>query len=114
MIEAAFECPDLPQDENKRYSRRTFFSRTSQKKNIIQKLILIRLSIHFNSIHQTNLVEWVAKVYYASLGEMQRQSLRKGIYNALTKHYERVVGEDEDLGKRQKRGTIRWRKQKSS
>lgn len=65
------------------------------------------------SIHQTNLVEWVAKVYYSSLGEMQRQSLRKGIYNALTKHYVRVLGVDEDLGKRQKRGTIRWRKQKS-
>lgn len=73
-----------------------------------------QLSFASSSIHQTNLVEWVAKVYYASLGEMQRQSLRKGIYNALTKHYERVVGEDEDLGKRQKRGTIRWRKQKSS
>ena len=71
------------------------------------------LCFYLYSIHQTNLVEWVAKVYYASLGEMQSQSLRKGIYNALTKHYERVISTEEDLGKRQKRGTIRWRKRQS-
>jgi hypothetical protein len=36
--------------------------------------------LYLNSIHQSALVDWVAKNYYVSLGELQRQSLRKGMY----------------------------------
>mmetsp|Transcript_9394 Transcript_9394/g.9199 ORF Transcript_9394/g.9199 Transcript_9394/m.9199 type:complete len:268 (-) Transcript_9394:107-910(-) len=63
------------------------------------------------SIHQSALVDWVAKNYYVSLGELQRQSLRKGIYNALSKHFTRIGGKSSLEGATKvKRGTIRWAK----
>lgn len=61
------------------------------------------------SIHQCHMIEWIANSYYINLGGLQKQSLRKGVYNSLTKNFERVLAAD-DKGKRQKKGTIRWRK----
>ena len=61
------------------------------------------------SVLQTELVDWIANKYYNLQDdcETRKQSLRKGLYSILMKHYERV-GSDESK-KRQKRGTIRWR-----
>ena len=63
------------------------------------------------SIHQTELVNWISAVYVGTLGEIQRQSVCKGVYNALVKNFEKVESV-EDVGKPQKRGTIRWRRSK--
>lgn len=65
----------------------------------------------FISIHQTELVNWISAVYVGTLGEIQRQSVCKGVYNALVKNFEKVES-IEDVGKPQKRGTIRWRRSK--
>ena len=65
-----------------------------------------------NSIHQTELVNWVSATYVETLGEIQRQSVCKGVYNALIKHFEKVENE-EDVGKPQKRGSIRWRRMRN-
>ena len=61
------------------------------------------------SVLQTELVDWIASKYYKLQDdcETKKQSLRKGLYSILMKHYERI-GSDESI-KRQKRGTIRWR-----
>ena len=47
-----------------------------------------------------------------TLGEIQRQSVCKGVYNALLKNFEKVENE-EDGNKPHKRGTVRWRRMKS-
>ena len=62
-----------------------------------------------DSVLQTELVDWIASKYYKLQddSETRKQSLRKGLYSILMKHYERI-GSD-DTNKRQKRGTIRWR-----
>ena len=61
------------------------------------------------SVLQTDLVDWIATKYYKLQDdtETRKQSLRKGLYSILMKHYERI-GSDDSI-KRQKRGTIRWR-----
>jgi hypothetical protein len=66
------------------------------------------------SVLQTELVDWIANKYYKLQddSETRKQSLRKGLYSILMKHYERV-GSDESK-KRQKRGTIRWRPKQGS
>jgi hypothetical protein len=66
------------------------------------------------SVLQTELVDWIANKYYKLQddSETRKQSLRKGLYSILMKHYERV-GSDESK-KRQKRGTIRWRTKQGS
>ena len=64
------------------------------------------------SIHQTELVNWISAIYVGTLGEIQRQSVCKGVYNALVKNFEKVESV-EDVGKPQKRGTIRWRRPKN-
>ena len=51
-------------------------------------------------------------MYVGTLGEIQRQSVCKGVYNALVKNFEKVESV-EDVGKPQKRGTIRWRRSKT-
>jgi hypothetical protein len=56
-------------------------------------------------------VNWVSAIYVETLGEIQRQSVCKGVYNALVKNFEKVENDDE-IGKPQKRGTIRWRRGK--
>jgi hypothetical protein len=74
----------------------------------ILSVILLYISI---SIHQTELVNWISAIYVGTLGEIQRQSVCKGVYNALVKNFEKVESV-EDVGKPQKRGTIRWRRAK--
>lgn len=74
----------------------------------ILSLIFSYISI---SIHQTELVNWISSIYVGTLGEIQRQSVCKGVYNALVKNFEKVESV-EDVGKPQKRGTIRWRRAK--
>lgn len=66
------------------------------------------------SVLQTELVDWISNKYYKLQddSETRKQSLRKGLYSILMKHYERV-GSDESK-KRQKRGTIRWRPKQGS
>ena len=66
------------------------------------------------SVLQTELVDWIASKYYnlQEDNETRKQSLRKGLYSILMKHFERV-GSDENK-KRQKRGTIRWRPRQDS
>ena len=61
------------------------------------------------SVLQTELVDWISNKYYRQLddSESRKQSLRKGLYSILMKHFERI-GTHEST-KRQKRGTIRWR-----
>ena len=61
------------------------------------------------SVLQTELVDWIASKYYKLQddSETKKQSLRKGLYSILMKHYERIGSEEST--KRQKRGTIRWR-----
>ena len=54
-------------------------------------------------------MNWVSAIYVETLGEIQRQSVCKGVYNALVKNFEKVESEEE-VGKPQKRGTIRWRR----
>ena len=66
-------------------------------------------TLYFDSIHQTELVNWISAIYVGTLGEIQRQSVCKGVYNALVKNFEKVEN-GEEAGKPQKRGTIRWRK----
>lgn len=61
------------------------------------------------SIHQYDMIDWIARTYYSNLEDIQLQALKKSIYNSLTKNFERVVGVQLE-GKRQKRGTVRWRK----
>ena len=53
----------------------------------------------------------MSATYVETLGEIQRQSVCKGVYNALIKNFEKVENE-EDVGKPQKRGSIRWRRLK--
>ena len=66
------------------------------------------------SVLQTELVDWIASKYYnlQEDNETRKQSLRKGLYSILMKHFERL-GSDENK-KRQKRGTIRWRPRQDS
>ena len=59
------------------------------------------------SAFQPNIVDWIGNRYFKTLDEAQKQSLRKGVYSMLAKHYERVGGDESR--KRQKRGSIRWR-----
>lgn len=54
----------------------------------------------------------MSAIYVDTLGEIQRQSVCKGVYNALIKNFEKVENE-EDIGKPQKRGTIRWRRMRN-
>ena len=68
-------------------------------------------TLYIDSIHQTELVNWISAIYVGTLGEIQRQSVCKGVYNALVKNFEKVEN-GEEAGKPQKRGTIRWRKPK--
>lgn len=61
------------------------------------------------SVLQTELVDWISNKYYRQLDdcESRKQSLRKGLYSILMKHFERIG--THESAKRQKRGTIRWR-----
>ena len=54
----------------------------------------------------------MSAIYVDTLGEIQRQSVCKGVYNALIKNFEKVENE-EDIGKPQTRGTIRWRRMRN-
>ena len=74
--------------------------------------LIIIFSLFLYSIHQTELVNWVSAVYVETLGEIQRQSVCKGVYNALLKNFEKVENE-EDGNKPHKRGTVRWRRMKN-
>ena len=65
-----------------------------------------------NSVLQPVLVDWITHKYFHRLDEPQKQSLRKGVYNMLMKHYERVDTFDGHGRKRPQRGTIRWRPKK--
>ena len=58
------------------------------------------------AINQHDLIEWV--VQNCAFGQVQLQTVRKGIKNCLTKYYCRV-GDEEEIAIKQKKGTTRWR-----
>lgn len=60
------------------------------------------------SYNQNEIMDWIGDSYYDVLGDLQKKTLRSGLYKALSKHLERVI--DHDYIKRPKKGTIRWRK----
>ena len=111
--DGAAECsnpnPD-PQEELTQEQGTSTNARMSYKEMIDSAFDSYELDLdEEGSVLQTELVDWIASKYYKlqNDSEMKKQSLRKGLYSILMKHYERI-GSEESI-KRQKRGTIRWR-----
>ena len=58
------------------------------------------------AVNQHELIEWV--VQNCAFGNVQLQTVRKGIKNCLSKYYAKV-GNEEELVMKQKKGTTRWK-----